>query len=127
MLTTQVHGLFIMETSDRGRGVFTTQDLPNGSLIEICPCIVLSTSDTTKIHQTLLHDYYFLWDIDSKTSAIALGYGSLYNHSESPNAKFLIDYDAMNIKIVGLRDIKSMEELTINYIELKEEGYKLWF
>jgi len=127
MLTTQAHGLFIMDSPGRGRGVFTNQSIPKGSIIEICPCIILSTNDTTQIHQTLLHDYYFLWDIDQKTSAIALGYGSLYNHSDTPNAEFLIDYDATSIKIVGLKDINSMEEVTINYIDLKQTDYKLWF
>lgn len=127
MLTTQAHGLFIMDSPGQGRGVFTDSDIPVGSIIEICPCIILSTNDTIQIHQTLLHDYYFLWDIENKTSAIALGFGSLYNHSESPNAEFLIDYDATSIKIVGLRTINSMEEITINYIGLKDENYKLWF
>jgi len=127
MPTTQIPGLFIMETSDKGRGVFTSEPISEGSIIEICPCIILSPQDTLKIHETLLHDYYFLWETDRKTSALALGFGSIYNHSENPNASFLIDYDARSIKFVGLKDINSMEEITIDYIGLKKEGYKLWF
>lgn len=127
MLTTQAHGLFIMNSPGRGRGVFTNAIIPKGSIIEICPCIILSNTDTMQIHETLLHDYYFLWEIDKKTSAIALGYGSLYNHSDKPNAEFLIDYDATSIKIVGLETINSMEEITINYISVKSDDYSLWF
>jgi len=127
MPATQVPGLFIMESAQKGRGVFTPEPILKGSTIEICPCIILSAADTEKIHQTFLHDYYFIWDIDKKTSAIALGYGSLYNHGDDPNATFYIDYDASSIKIVGLKDIKSMEEITIDYIGLKGEEYKLWF
>jgi len=127
MLTTQIHGLYIAETSDKGRGVFTTADISSKSVIEICPCIILSTIDTLSIHKTLLHDYYFLWDLETKTSAIALGFGSIYNHSDQPNADFFINKDAMDITFVALKDIPAGEEILINYISLKGTDAKLWF
>jgi len=127
MLKTQTPGLFIMNSENKGRGVFTTSPIFKESLIEICPVIVLSTSDTRQIHETLLHDYYFLWDLEKKTSALALGYGSLYNHSDQPNAIFDLDYDGLNIKFAAIRDIKAGDEITVDYIAAKEEGYKLWF
>ena len=46
--------------------------------------------------------------------ALALGYGSLYNHSYNPNAR----YDDVGRQIKeysALRDIQRGEEITINY------------
>ena len=105
MLKTQLPGLYILETESKGRGVYTSTSIPKGSLIEICPCILLSTSDTQKIHETLLHDYYFLWDTEKKTSVIALGFGSLYNHSRQPNAQFTLNYDDQTIVFVAIEEI----------------------
>jgi len=127
MLTTQIHGLYVAETSNKGRGVFTTADISSQSVIEICPCIILTNKDTLQIHKTLLHDYYFLWDLEEKTSAIALGFGSIYNHSELPNADFLINRDANDITFVAIKDIQAGEEILINYIGLKDTEAKLWF
>jgi SET domain-containing protein len=45
---------------------------------------------------------------------VALGYGSLYNHSYSPNARYL-DVGRMTKAFISLRDIAPGEEITINY------------
>lgn len=82
--------IYIAESPLGGRGVFTTEFIPVGTLIEIAPVIVLAEQDLKLIHDhTILHDYYFLWTDDGKSAAIALGYGSLYNHSYMPNAEYL--------------------------------------
>lgn len=126
-LTTQIPGLYILDTENRGRAVFCVENISKGSLIEICPVIVLNTKDTDLVHMTKLHDYYFVWDIDRGTSAIALGFGSLYNHSELPSAEFEIDMETKEIRFLALKDIPSGEEITIDYIAAKDEGGKLWF
>ena len=46
--------------------------------------------------------------------AVALGYGSIYNHSFQPNATFRLESpDA--IEFVALRQIEANEEITLNY------------
>ncbi len=46
--------------------------------------------------------------------ALALGYGSLYNHSFHPNARY--DDRGQQTKVfTSLRDIESGEEITVNY------------
>ncbi|MEM6395943.1 MAG: SET domain-containing protein [Bacteroidota bacterium] len=102
-----------------GRGVFTAEALPKGSAIEIAPVIVLSKEDKEAIHQTHLHDYYFDWGKDGR-AAIALGFGSLYNHSPDPNADYYMDFEAQTINFFTRRDIAAGEEITIDY------GNKLW-
>lgn len=46
--------------------------------------------------------------------AIALGYGSLYNHSYDPNSFYSMENDDWMI-IWALRNIKKNEEITFNY------------
>lgn len=126
-LTTQIPGLYLLDVENKGRGVFCIEDLSSDSIIELCPVIIINPKDTAAIHKTSLHDYYFIWDLEANSSAIALGFGSLYNHSESPNADFIINRADKEIKIVSLRDIPAGEEITINYISNKNAGFNLWF
>lgn len=110
-----------------GRGVFTARDITSGALIEICPVLVLPAEELAVIHGTRLHDYYFLWGEDQQQCAIALGFGSLYNHASDPNAETVIDYEKETIDIYGLREIPAGEEITISYNRGAEEEFPLWF
>jgi len=127
LLTTQSAPLYIINDEMRGRSVYTASDITEGSIIEICPVIILPTDDTPIIHKTLLHDYYFLWNVENNTSAIALGYGSLYNHSETPNADFQLVYGDNEIHIIASEDIAAGTEIFINYMSDKIGEYGLWF
>ncbi|NJC26035.1 SET domain-containing protein-lysine N-methyltransferase [Neolewinella antarctica] len=117
-------GLYIRNTNGHGRGVFTTEAIPDGGIIELAPIILLSGEDRTKIHATHLHDYYYQWDGDR--AAIALGYGSLYNHSERANAEFELDYEQQIIRFAALRDIRGGEEITTDY-RVGDAEMQLWF
>lgn len=88
------------------------------------PVILLSAADRKIIHETHLHDYYFLWDGDQ--AAIALGFGSLYNHSSAANTEFELDYDFEQIRFKALRDIAAGEEITTDY-RVGDQRMKLWF
>ena len=52
---------------------------------------------------------------------LALGVGSLFNHSQKPNLDYRIDHDQLMIRYFAAREIMPEEELTIFY------GDKLWF
>ncbi len=119
--------LYIADSDLEGRGVFTGQPLEAGDLIEICPAIVLPEEDLPKIHDTKLHDYYFLWGDDQKQCAIALGYGSLFNHSYQPNAQYLLDYEHETIDFYCLKPIQSGEEITVNYNGEPGNQELVWF
>ena len=113
--------LYILEIESKGRGVFCAADLPAGSLIEICPVIVLPETDRSTLDRTHLHDYYFVWQ--DGTIALALGYGSLYNHSPAPNAETRMDATRQTLDLYALQDIAAGTEIVIDY---QAEG-KLWF
>lgn len=96
-------------------------------MIEICPVIVLPEADLPIIHRTKLHDYYFLWGDDQQQCAIALGYGSLYNHAYEPNARYLLDYEHDTIDFYCIKKIEAGEEITVNYNGEPEVKTPVWF
>lgn len=117
--------LIIRESANKGRGVYALNGIEANTFIEISPVIVLSEKDTAIIHQTHLHDYYFIWGEDQKHSAIALGYISLYNHSAEANCRHECDFEQNTISIYTNRAIEAGEELSIDYG--MGEKKDLWF
>ncbi len=108
--------LTIASSNKRGRGVFTTETIEAHITIEIAPVIVVDASGREKLEQTLLYDYIFEWGADSKMAAVALGYISMYNHSNNPNCAYEMDFENETISIKTLHAIKTGEELFINYM-----------
>lgn len=119
--------IYIAPSPLGGRGVFTSEDIPAGSIIEISPVIVLPAKDVAHIHATKLHDYYFIWGKKDKKCAIVLGYGSIYNHSYHPNAQYRADYNGKTLDFFALTDIKAGEEITVNYSGDPEGERRVWF
>jgi uncharacterized protein len=101
--------LVVKKSPGKGRGVFGRIDIKKGTTIETVPLIVF---DNDECQGKQMARYVFEWT--KKTSAIALGYGSIYNHSFEPNARY---YDGRNETklFVAIRDIKAGEEITVNY------------
>jgi hypothetical protein len=85
--------LTIASSHNRGRGVFTTAPIPAHTNIEIAPVIVVDAKGREKLEQTLLYDYIFEWGADTKNAAVALGYISIYNHSNEPNCRYDMDFE----------------------------------
>ena len=119
--------LYIKQSSGKGRGIFTRELIEAGTLIEIAPVIVLPVKDSSLIDQTFLYNYYFLWGDEQKNFAICLGYGSLYNHSYTPNCIYETYYEDEVIHFIAIRDIPADEELTINYNHDPDSKKPVWF
>ncbi len=96
-----------------GRGVFASTDIKQGTTIELCPVIFLK-DEGRQLNGGKLYNYYLLWD-KQPDAAIALGFGSIYNHSPEPNAIYKKHVKEMTLEFVAARDIKQDEEITINY------------
>lgn len=117
----------VKNSPGKGRGVFAQQNFKKGEVIETCPVIVLPAEEIDSLELTELYNYYFAWGPDSKDAAIALGYGSLYNHSYNPNARYYKDFENGLLKYVCIRDIQKGEEITINYNCDPEDKTPVWF
>jgi hypothetical protein len=119
--------LYIAESVNRGRGVFTSETIASGTTIESSPVIVLSGEERVLLDQTLLHDYIFIWGPDEKECCVALGYLSVYNHDYKSNAEYVMDFSGRNIRITTVRNIKKGEEIFINYNGNWNNPKPVWF
>jgi SET domain-containing protein len=119
--------LVVRETASRGRGVFAGAAIPAGTLIECADVILIPESGLKALEASVLGDYYFRWAEDESQGAIALGYGSLYNHSYTPNARYMKHFDRGTIDFIALRDIAAGEEIRTNYTGDPAGREPLWF
>lgn len=119
--------LFIAPTSSMGRGVFTSEDIEAGTIVEIAPVIVMSRDERVLLDKTLLHDYIFEWGGEKEQCCMALGYIPVYNHSYTSNCEYEMDFEAELIQIKTIRLIKADEELFINYNGTWDDNKLLWF
>ncbi len=120
-------GLYIEKSNGKGRGVFTKQNIPANTIIEISPVVVMSAEERILLDQTLLHDYIFEWGKGSKQCCMALGYVPVYNHSYKSNCEYEMDFENEIIKVKTNRLIKEGEELFINYNGDWNNAKKIWF
>lgn len=119
--------LTIAPTEDMGRGVFTTENLDQETIVEIAPVLVMSREERVLLDKTLLHDYIFEWGHDKRQCCMALGYVPIYNHSYKSNCEYEMDFDDQIIRIKTMRFVKAGEELFINYNGDWNDGKPLWF
>jgi len=108
----------------KGRGVVAQRRFRSGEQIERAPVIVIPANEAPLIRDTRLAHYYYEWGDDCRSAAIALGCGSLYNHSYSPSARFEFREAEECLEFFALRDIEPGEEITINYNNLGPDAKK---
>ncbi len=97
----------------KGLGVFAEENIKKGELIEKAPLLLMSMKEFDHIKKTKL--YYYFFEYTNNHFAIALGYGSLYNHSYAPNARYLYNFKQKHLKITAIKNIKKGEEIVFNY------------
>ncbi len=119
--------LYIDNSSKKGRGVFTFEDIETNTVIEISPVIVLIPQHRQIVEQTILHNYIFEWGDDCKSAAIGLGYISIYNHSYNANCIYEMDYEEKKMVIKTVKKVLAGEELQINYNAVHNDATPIWF
>ena len=118
-------GVEVRQTEGKGRGVFASRLIRKGEVIERVPLIILTAEEYGGgVDKSLLAGYVFAWG--DGQYALALGYGSLYNHSYKPNAVYE-DEEPQTKLYRALRIIKEGEEVTINYNGNPTSRIKMWF
>ena len=113
----------VRRTRGKGRGVFARRAIPEGEVIETCPVLVLPTGSVGDFSEGV-GPYVFEWG-EGKLG-LALGFGSLYNHSYGPNARYE-DIGGRSKLFVALRDIRAGEEITVNYNGEPGDRSPVWF
>lgn len=84
--------LYISNSDKGGYGVYTSEFIPMGTTIEISHTIPLTIGERDSSKILSFYDY----NIDPNNTCIALGYGSIYNHSKHCN----VDYRYKNGKMI---------------------------
>jgi SET domain-containing protein len=110
------------------RGVFADQAIKKGELIERCPVIEVSKNDTANLVESILVTYFFYFGKNKEKLLVALGFGSIYNHSYDPNAIYKINSKEKIMDISAIRSINTGEEISINYNSANpKDKTPLWF
>ena len=120
-----IPGLYIAESEGRGRGVFTAVDIDKGDIIEYCPLIIIPPAQLKLIDKTIFFDYYYNWPDPKGAACIPLGYGSIYNHSNEPNAEIVLDIEGKVLQFHCLKKTEAGTEIFVDYKGGEEE--ELWF
>ncbi|KAL7420180.1 tRNA-specific adenosine deaminase subunit tad3 [Cryptotrichosporon argae] len=117
-------GLHLRIDPERGRGVFSDNDVPAGAVLDEAPVLVLSKEQWERgdLDRTVLGSYGFCWSNGSM--AIGLGLASMFNHSPAPNVNYIRNARAGTITFRTVRRVKAGDELCICYAA---DESKLWF
>lgn len=121
--------LTIKQTQEFGRGVYASGYLNPEIIIGQYELLVLSETDTRLVNEyTQLTSYTFRYN--DTQDCLVMGYGELFNHSDTPNVKFeLIDFDGRKVmKYTTLRRITAGEQLCIDYnsdVAINLNNYKV--
>lgn len=104
-------------------GVFAIDNIIEGEIIEEAAMIEIEQK-WLENDNSILSDYRFNFPSggDHKSVQICFGYGSLYNHSDEPNAYWQSVYyspDISTFRFIATQNIKPGEEILVNY------GYKI--
>jgi hypothetical protein len=104
--------------------VFAARRFEAGDVIEECPVLTVAEDQASLLDETDLHGFTFEW---KDGVAVALGFGSLYNHSWTPNARYDHDYDRDLVVYSAVTAINAGEEIRVNYSGDPDGRAKLWF
>ncbi|CDN90114.1 SET domain protein [Hydrogenophaga intermedia] len=108
---------YIKDTgTPKGRGVFAARSIKAGETVESCPVLLLDIAKFS-MPQCIASRVFAWGDLTGEglQSGLALGWGSMYNHSNPANMRFVADPVAGLLNFLAARDIEADEELTINY------------
>lgn len=111
----------------KGHGIFAKEEINKGELLEEAKLLKLSWR-TKIIQDTILTNYAWVnsscacnqCKMDGFEQYIALGYGSIYNHSKHQNTIINLNFESEIMQIYSSRIIKKDEEVFVNY------GHQYW-
>lgn len=102
-------------SSIHGLGVFSTNKITKGEIIETCPFLCYPQGREEKPPVFSNYTFCFPRSENWNSHVLVLGYGSYYNHSTNPSVEWYTKDDEKLFVFYALRDIQPDEELYINY------------
>lgn len=109
--------IYINKSEIHGYGVFANEPIEIGELIEETPIHDLKIIKGES--SSLMLDYRFNWPQgvggNWEKQVLAWGYGSLYNHSQSPNAYWRSNIENETFQFIASKKIEKDEEIFVWY------------
>jgi len=105
--------LYVKKVEGKGRGVFSDSPIKKGEMIENSPVIKIPENQIELVEKTDISQYWINWS--GKSGVIGLGLVSMYNHSSTPNAEYLLFVPEDSIIMNAIKDISPHEEICTNY------------
>jgi hypothetical protein len=115
--------LTVGKSRGRGRGVFAARRFRAGDVVEVCPVVLVPGSCLSALPS--IQQLTFDWGRGK--AAVALGFGSLYNHSFEPNARYDMFPESQTIVVSAIRSVQKGQELFVNYNGEPDDASPLWF
>jgi len=119
--------LYLKNVRGKGRGVFCAAEISEGEVIEICPVIIIPAGEFAALNATPLMDYSFYFDKEENILSLTMGFGSMYNHQQYPNAIYLLDREEKQMVFTAHEPIRAHTEICINYGGEYGKDYGKWF
>lgn len=115
LLITPPKKIYVKNSPIHGLGVFASEKIIKEEMIEECP--ILSLPINKGENSGILLDYRFNWPqgVEWEEQVVGLGFASLYNHSETPNAYWISNYEKRTFNFIASRDIEVDEEIFVWY------------
>jgi uncharacterized protein len=104
----------VKRTPRKGLGVFALKDFKQGEIIESAPVLIFDTKGRKILEKTQLSHYIYPWK-STRGAALVFGYGSIYNHSFSPNADWKQNFKTKCMVYRAIKPIRKGEEILVNY------------
>jgi hypothetical protein len=111
-----------MSAPELGLGVFATQDINPGEIVERCPMIQMAwrsrylgdpvvtkymySDQGCSCSQCQMHGHHMY---------MVLGYGMIYNHQNEPNTEWHFNYKNLLADVVAIKQINAGEEIFVSY------------
>jgi SET domain-containing protein len=107
--------IYVDKSPIHGWGVFAKETINEGEIFEECVLLTIPMSHGTT--SDFLLDYRFNWPQGDtwEEQVCALGFGRLYNHSDTPNAYWRSNFDKKTFEFVSYREILPGEEIFVWY------------
>lgn len=106
----------------QGRGVFATNDIEVGEIIERCPMIQMEYRSKYQLDPQIFNYMYAQLPCKCEECQkhgfifhMVGGYGMMYNHQDDPNAKWKFNYTQLLGDVIAVKPIKKNEEIFISY------------
>lgn len=107
--------LYISNSPIHGLGVFASEFIMSGEVVEVCPILDLEIPKG-EVSNVLL-DYRFNWPQGNEwdKQVMPFGWAGLYNHSNTPNTLWKSNTSNQTFEFYAVKDINPDEELFVYY------------